>query len=746
MRITFFISVLIASLLCLVSVADAGIIGRPSNQLGLIGYWPMNEGSGTQAGDSSGNKVTGTFGTVGAHATWVPGRFGSAVRFNPTDGQYISMGDQNRMDGLTRITVSAWVRSTDNTQNTADEVHFVTKSDCSGIAGDGPFELAKPQFVTYADFTVYSSGTFFSASGGSSVGTPANVDDGQWHLITGTYDGSAVNVYVDGKLEKTQTIGSITLSSTAKVFQFSGCTGDGSFGWFGDIDDVRVYSRALTASQIAALYSQNGAAVAGVSARLDGALGRGLVGHWTFDGTDVTDKVYDKSGNANNGYFRGGATSSAKTVGKHGQALRFNGTTSYVNAGSDASLDDLDFITVSAWIKPNTDMSAAGEFFAKTADGGTFTDGPDMWYDPTDLDKLWFAQSFTGGFGFATWYASNAITRGQWQHVAIVYSRASAANNPTMYVNGIPQTVTVDLSAVGSARSDSAGDVVIGAYGTVNTAGFFKGLIDDVRVYNRMLSASEIKQLYNLGSQKINTSSAVSAGGSSLTTGLQGHWTFDGADVTDKVYDKSGNANNGYFAAVFGTAATSTAKVIGKLGQALRFDGNDTYVNVGTSTSLDITGAITISAWIRPSDFTECTSGCDIVSNYNSAGDTAQYEFYIQNNELKYGTSFGGGSAAATTNTPISQLNRWYHVVVTRNNAGGLRTSDTVVLYVDGVAQPAAFSTDAPPTTGFGRTAIGRDGDLVNSTYHFPGMIDDVRIYNRDLTSAEVKQLYNLGK
>src|SRR3989344_4561342 len=73
---------------------------------------------------------------------------------------------------------------------------------------------------------------------------------------------------------------------------------------------------------------------------------------------------------------------------------------------------------------------------------------------------------------------------------------------------------------------------------------------------------------------------------STLNSGLVGYWTFDGADVTDKVYDKSGQGNHGYF---YG-GATTTAKVKGKIGQALKFDGVDDRVNAGNISAWDLAG------------------------------------------------------------------------------------------------------------------------------------------------------------
>lgn len=93
-----------------------------------------------------------------------------------------------------------------------------------------------------------------------------------------------------------------------------------------------------------------------------------------------------------------------------------------------------------------------------------------------------------------------------------------------------------------------------------------------------------MQRLYGNGAARINVSSADLDNGSSLERGLVGHWTFDGKDVTDKVYDRSSTAANGY---VIG-GATSSAKVIGKLGQALTFNNNGEYVRLGSTSATSI--------------------------------------------------------------------------------------------------------------------------------------------------------------
>src|SRR3989344_4329133 len=97
----------------------------------------------------------------------------------------------------------------------------------------------------------------------------------------------------------------------------------------------------------------------------------GLVGHWTFDGADVTDKVYDKSGQGNHGYFIGGATTTAKVKGKIGQALKFDGVDDRVSAGniSTWNLAGTDH-SFSLWFKASIDNTGS-DFLLDRFTGGT---------------------------------------------------------------------------------------------------------------------------------------------------------------------------------------------------------------------------------------------------------------------------------------------------------------------------------------------------------------------------------------
>lgn len=332
--------------------------------------------------------------------------------------------------------------------------------------------------------------------------------------------------------------------------------------------------------------------------------------------------------------------------------------------------------------------------------GGSLTNGISVW---------WWA----GGSNYIVTEAENVLTTGNWYHIAITYDGSLAASSRfKIYVNGGDVT---GASSTGGTISDlSVVDMQIGANGAYGE--YFDGRIDDVRMYDSVLSAAEIASI---------------AGVSPLEAGLVGHWTLDETSGTTAA-DSSGNGNDGTMGG--GLSATNDS-ITGRVDGALDFDGADDYIDAGSGTGLDIPGDISISVWIN-ADTISCPGWCDIVSNYNTAGNSAQYELAILNSQMTFNAGDGGSfTIYATTTSPPA--GRWTHVVATRDTS----VTNTRI-YFDGVLQPGAFDAgpNTIPTSGFGNTTIGRAGQF-NGQY-FNGTIDDVRVYNRTLSSSEVSLLY----
>jgi hypothetical protein len=217
------------------------------------------------------------------------------------------------------------------------------------------------------------------------------------------------------------------------------------------------------------------------------AAGTGLVALWKLDETSGTTAA-DSSGNALKGTL-GNYPASGWTTGKIAGALNFNGISNVVSVGSPAALINLTRYTIAAWIKPrsfgeaklgrilnkrNSGISAGWSLFL-TGDGSAF-----------------LRQTFSVTEG--AWCTPvNSVALGTWQHVAVAYDNSLATNRPAFYVNGKLVTTTVRTAPSGSKSSDAASTLSIG-----NTAGMdrtFDGALDDVRIYNRILTASEVSGL-----------------------------------------------------------------------------------------------------------------------------------------------------------------------------------------------------------------------------------------------------------
>jgi hypothetical protein len=196
--------------------------------------------------------------------------------------------------------------------------------------------------------------------------------------------------------------------------------------------------------------------------------------------------------------------------------------------------------------------------------------------------------------------------------------------------------------------------------------------------------------------------------------------TFDGPYLTPNVVDKSGQGNHGNL-----SGQTSTTSTPGKLGQALEFDGVDDQV-VGTSDFID-TGADSITAWIKPKSLGESSVGRIV--------DNGQIRLYVSSGNTISFSSDGGGTVAASASSVFS-FNQWTFVVATRNASG------VANIYINGVLSGSANQSSGIPASGLTNVVFGNN---IATTNTFDGALDDVRIYARTLSAAEVLQLYGLG-
>ncbi len=196
---------------------------------GLIGYWKFDEGSGTTATDSSGNNNSGALVNTPA---WVPGKVGpSALQFNAANLQFVSVSDSASLDPTNGLTITAWI----NAANWSGNRRVLQKGN-----SDNQYRLLAEGGVFKFDLT--GVGTLTTTL--PSVST--------WIHVAGTWNGTTMVIYYNG-VSKASLVASGTNGTTTDSLAIGAKNGSGTAGDYfqGSLDDVRVYNRGLSASEIA---------------------------------------------------------------------------------------------------------------------------------------------------------------------------------------------------------------------------------------------------------------------------------------------------------------------------------------------------------------------------------------------------------------------------------------------------------------------------------------------------------------
>jgi len=201
--------------------------------------------------------------------------------------------------------------------------------------------------------------------------------------------------------------------------------------------------------------------------------------------------------------------------------------------------------------------------------------------------------------------------------------------------------------------------------------------------------------------------------------GMISCWKFD-EDAGTTAFDSVGE-NDG---TIYGATRTT-----GRVDGALSFDGVDDYVEVLDSTSLDITDEITIETWIKPKEYTYIEW---VVSKYKAYHLGLDSDSRI--NHVRFELQISELSRIYTSSDGTVNLNEWNHIAVTAN-------STNLFFYIDGVQDEVIIGVNVYGVSDY-KLWIG--SDEFAETF-FEGIIDEVAIYNRALTSDEIQQHYYNG-
>jgi hypothetical protein len=439
----------------------------------------------------------------------------------------------------------------------------------------------------------------------------------------------------------------------------------------------------------------------GLSHAVEFTVDANTVALWHFN-EGSGDTAYDASGNNLNGVIYGAEFGTDPVYGSY---LEFHHDTIIVP--NNALFNFQDEFTIEALFYPDS--------VEPNASGATIVGREWNWQG---FRLVWHCDelisTFTTG-GIASRHDTMYVPRTKlnWYKVAMVYNRGTGY----LYVN---DTLVRSKAVIYTPNTDL--DLIIGSQipcENVCTPGStldFKGKIAEIRI-------SDIAREYLPQS-----------------TGLIAHWDFNegtgiGAD------DESVNSNAGIIQG-------SASWVQGIEGTALQFNGTDNYVNVPDDKSLDITGEITITAWINLSTLYNgkgTRQRQSIISKFNAGNGMRAYELGFndyQGNQAIHklyftispsGPTFTGGVYVCST---ILDTGKWYHV------AAVFKPNTATHIYLDGTKHQGSF-TLGNQASGIAENDlelfIGKDYDTDGT---FNGLMDEVRIYNRALDSLEILELY----
>ncbi len=542
--------------------------------------WSFEEGAGTVAADSSGNGHTGT---LGSGATWVTGNVGThAVALNgTTNGVVTATGPAVNTAGS--FTASAWV-------DLASLAGYQTVLSIAGNNVAGFFLGLRADTGTFAFSRLATDATGTATV----VAAPAAPSTNTWYHLVGVDDAAAgtMTLYVDG-----QSVGSTPFTSSwaanGNTLIGNGCYGGQRVDFVnGSVDEVAMFSSALSAAQVAAL-DQPAA--------------------YPFDeGAGTT--AADFSGHGNPLTLAAGASWGAGRIGSNALAVNGTATGNAINAAPVINTA-LPF-SVSAWVK----LTAVTGFQTFVSIDGATTSGFYLQLRG-DTGKFAFSRLASDSISAAATHAdaTAAPTAGVWYNLVGVNNVATGQLQ--LYVNGILQS-TVAYSGGWQAT----GATVVGG-GKFNStrSDFTNGSIDDVRFFNSPLNASHAASIGTGGVSTININAAST--GVTVSPNLFGAFMEDinyggeGGIYNDEVrnsgFNDSTNPLNSWTAVAAGgvTAALSSDATTGpttgltKSGKLVISSGVSSTARAGISNSGYFGVAVAPSTAYTVSFYAKATAG-----------------------------------------------------------------------------------------------------------------------------------------
>lgn len=642
--------------------------------------------------------------------SWVPGRFGSALRFDGSSTRISTTTTLSEVILADQGTMMAWIKPTGSPPTSSEAYNLQL------IMGDDG---------QYAQITRGISGGqdriwIYNWDGNEDrVGVTYNVNE--WVHVTWVHRDGNLYAYKNGVLA-----GSVSSGNTSSLssFFFVGSNTTNVFDRFeGVIDEVKTFNYALSSEQI--VREMNAGHPIG------GSPVGSQVAHWKFDegyGTTARDSIGLHSGNE--GILNGNTTWAGSDDCKINRCLYFDGTNSYVNIDHDTSFNNASEQTISGWIKLSRLASAAGDdqmiFFRALNSDPWFT-----WqiYQRSSDDRL-VVNFVDSSENPGSAISQSSLDQDVWYHIAFVFDQ----NRPYLYIDGVDQTSTVVETSTGTLINSDGGVYVGGLIASKHS----QAHIDEVKIYNVALTQEQILVDMNHGS--VLSASVGQRQIDNLSGGAGdppvAYWNFN-ENTGTTVHDRSGNNLHASF-------ENSPVWVPGRYGSALDFPTSTSHLTVPNNSLLSPPNDMTASAWVKINSLpgsggSSGTCGMILNQSHNSSpwyayqfyvGGSAEINFDWRNNSS---TNFSSGSSAGAVTT-----NTWYHLAF-------MRQGSSLRIFING-RDVTDWTSGTPSGNIFNSNGVFRiNSPGTSCVNHLDAVFDEVKVWDYALSPAQLAYEYNRG-
>ena len=634
------------------------------------------------------------------------------------NGDTISIPDSNDLDlSGTDFSISFWV----NANDISGSQMILQKY--SGSTGWAIYNKSTANSLEF-----YQAGSFFALDSNS-------IDNNIWshYVVTANVSASEYKIYKNGSLINTISKTINITSSTQPLY--IGSLGGTGFYYNGLLSNIAIFNSTLLASQVSTLFNFG---------TPETAISFSPVSWWKLDNT--TTGLLDSGSASNNGTNSNpGATQTTTSVAvvpswkiptvlpipsiNYSKSLDFDpsGSGDYISFGNRSAFQPTSNYTFSIWF--NADSSSYALFGTNSGRGSTgvhalLTNTSILYHHGNQSQLQIYHGSLNTWHNFTvTWSSSTGILR------AFIDGKYVTQK---VGVNSITWSSDLEVGRNDGWKYDGE---------LSNFAMWDTALTDGFSGTPSGVAGGQVAEVYNAGQPQAN-----------ITGSPVGWWKLDDQNT---ITDYSGNnytgTNNGAVNApgdvttssfnipVNGVSTTlpSTALQQSDLqfdspysNYSLSFDGTGDYIDCGNDSSLNISGDLTLSAWINVNDLSSFRS---IISKRDS---TVGYEMVVRTSgEISFYTDSGQNSKSTAT----VSLNTWTNIIITVESG----VTNGTKIYFNGVADTWQSGGTHTIVANTNTLSIGR---RYGTTWYFNGNIDETSIFNYALSSAQVLEIYNNGR